>query len=54
MMIERDCMAAITLINEQLRGATMTTLVQKIEKATRHFEMVRFLFIRREDNMVED
>lgn len=53
-VIKSDCMVAINLINEQMEGVTMTTLVPKIEEAARHFEMVQFLFTRREAKIVAD
>lgn len=53
-MIESDCMVAINLINAQMGGVTIITLVQQIVEASRLFERVWFLFTKGEANMVAD
>lgn len=54
LVIEIDCKAAISLINERARGSSSITIVWQIQGATRQFDKVSFQSIKREGNKVAD
>lgn len=53
-LMASDCLISIELINESNTDRSSSTLIRKINEATRHIQMVKFQYVPREGNIVAD
>lgn len=51
-ILENDCLVAVEMINDCLGGALSKAIVRKIKDVARHFEAIKFQFVRMKDNLM--